>query len=94
MTETHDRLRTFETLALLGASLLSQSKFAEAEPLLLEGYNGMNARDAKSMVPLQIRLAEAGARIIMLYDAWGKKDKADQWRKRLASAADATKPKP
>ena len=30
----------------------------------------------------------------MLYDAWGKKDKADEWRKRLASAADATKPKP
>jgi serine/threonine protein kinase/Tfp pilus assembly protein PilF len=93
-TETQDRLRSFEARALLGASLLSQRKFAEAEPLLLEGYNGMKARDAKSLVPLQNRLAEAGARIIMLYDAWGKKDKADEWRKRLASAADATKPKP
>jgi hypothetical protein len=29
-------------------------------------------------------VADAGARIVQLYDAWGRKDKADEWRKRLA----------
>jgi hypothetical protein len=32
------------------------------------------------------RLAEAGARIVTLSDAWQKKEQAAAWRKRLASA--------
>src|SRR5262249_2408509 len=36
-----DEWRTFETRSLLGASLLGQKKYAEAEPLLLQGYEGM-----------------------------------------------------
>jgi len=44
--------------------------------------------------PAKIYLPEAGARIVALYEAWGKKDKAAEWRKRLAPAADTTKPKP
>ena len=27
--------------------------------------------------------AEAGTRVIALYDAWGKKDKADEWRRKF-----------
>jgi hypothetical protein len=44
----------------------------------------MTAREAKIEAPNKIRLTEAGARIVALYDAWNKRDKADQWRKRLA----------
>ena len=93
LTKTRDNWDTFETRALLGASLLAQTKYAEAEPLLLAGYEGMEAREAKIPPFHKIRLPEAGARIIALYDAWGKKDKADLWRKRLASATGGTKPK-
>jgi hypothetical protein len=75
-----DEWRTFETRSLLGASLLGQKKYAEAEPLLLQGYEGMKAREAKIPAPSKKNLAEAVARIIQLYDAWGKKDRARAWR--------------
>jgi serine/threonine protein kinase/tetratricopeptide (TPR) repeat protein len=74
---------TFETRALLGASLLGRKKNAEAEPLLLAGYEGLKSRSSKIPAPSRKRLAEAGAWIIQLYDAWDKKDKADEWRKKL-----------
>ena len=38
---------TSYTRSLLGGSLLGQGKFAEAEPLILSGYEGMKAREAK-----------------------------------------------
>ena len=38
----------------------------------------------------QHRLAEALARLVQLYDAWGKPDEATRWRTELATAkADA-----
>ena len=39
--------QNFEARSLLGASLLGQKKYAEAEPFLLQGYEGMKAREAK-----------------------------------------------
>jgi hypothetical protein len=40
-------------------------------------------------------LTAAGERVVSLYDAWGKKDKAEEWRKRLApTAAEPARPKP
>ena len=35
---------------LLGGSLLGQHKFAMAEPLLLEGYRGMDERKSRIFV--------------------------------------------
>jgi hypothetical protein len=43
----------------------------------------MKARAAKIPAPNQKNLAKAGARIIQLYDAGGKQDQAEEWRKRL-----------
>ena len=37
----------FDTQSLLGDSLLGQKKYAEAEPLLLSGYEGLKAREAR-----------------------------------------------
>jgi hypothetical protein len=42
--EQPDDWRRFRAETLLGASLAGQKKYAEAEPLLLEGYRGMRAR--------------------------------------------------
>ena len=72
---------------MLGDTLIRQKKFAEAEPLLLSAYEGMKA--ARIQYPRMAspkRLAEAGSRLIVLYDTWGKKDKADEWRKRIGTA--------
>src|SRR5262249_46229493 len=78
-----DDWSTFETRSLLGGSLLSQKKYTEAEPLLLQGFEGLKAREAKIPATSKKRVAEAGARIVRLYDTWGKKGKAEGWRRVL-----------
>jgi tetratricopeptide (TPR) repeat protein len=40
-----DDWRTFNTRSHLGGALLGQKKYAEAEPLLRQGYEGMKARE-------------------------------------------------
>jgi serine/threonine protein kinase len=77
---------TFETRSLLGGILLDRKNYAEAEPLLVSGYEGLQARAAKIPAPAKNRLPEAGARVVALYAAWGKNDKAAEWRARLSSA--------
>jgi tetratricopeptide (TPR) repeat protein len=73
---------TFSTRSQLGGCLLSEKKYAEAEPLLLLGYDGMKAREAKIPEPQKKRLSEAGERIVRLYEALGKREQAEQWRRR------------
>ena len=46
-----DDWQRFRAESLLGASLAGQKKYAEAEPLLLEGYQGMLARKDRIDVP-------------------------------------------
>jgi tetratricopeptide (TPR) repeat protein len=72
--------------SLLGGSLLGQKKYAEAEPLLLAGYEGMRRREDRLPPQGKGQLTTALERLVRLYDAWGKKDKADPWRKKLAEA--------
>src|SRR5262249_10324022 len=56
----------FDAQSLLGGSLLGQKKYADAEPLLLKGYEGMKQRE-RSMEPRdKRRLAEALDRLIEL----------------------------
>jgi serine/threonine protein kinase/tetratricopeptide (TPR) repeat protein len=74
---------TFNTKSMLGGSLLGQKKYAEAESLLLSGYEGMKARENAISLRAQPRMADAIERLIQLYEVTGKKDQADQWRKKL-----------
>jgi non-specific serine/threonine protein kinase/serine/threonine-protein kinase len=84
----------FQVQSLLGESLAGQKKYAEAEPLLLAGYEGLKASQSKSRPDESPRIAEAGSRIVALYEARGNKDKAAEWRKRLDTDTDTTKPNP
>jgi PAS domain-containing protein len=68
--------------SLLGASLAGQKKYAAAEPLLLEGYQGMVARKDRMAVPDWSHLERAREWIFRLYQAWGKPAKAAEWRKK------------
>jgi serine/threonine protein kinase/tetratricopeptide (TPR) repeat protein len=88
-----DRWLTFQTCSLLGASLLNQKKYGEAERLLLQGYEGMKVREAQIPPMAKKRPVEAAERIVKLYEAWGKPEKAAEWRKRLNQPA-ATRPNP
>ena len=78
----------FRALAggLLGGALLGQQKYADAERLLVASYEGMKRREAKILPESKFRLTEALERLVQLYNAWGKKDKADEWRKNLNAA--------
>jgi serine/threonine protein kinase/Tfp pilus assembly protein PilF len=73
----------FNARSILGGALLAQKKYADAEPFLLQGYEGMKEREAKIKRMDRVALTETLERLVQLYDAWGKTDKADQWRNKL-----------
>jgi serine/threonine protein kinase/tetratricopeptide (TPR) repeat protein len=76
--------QTFQAQSLLGAALLGQRAYAEAEPLLVGAYEGLKAREEQ--IPrffVRYHLAEAGARIVRLYEAWGRPEEAAAWRSKL-----------
>jgi serine/threonine protein kinase len=56
----------YQTMSQLGAALAGQTKYAEAEPLILAGYEGLKAREAKIPAPNKPCLTEAADRIVRL----------------------------
>jgi tetratricopeptide (TPR) repeat protein len=90
-----DDWQRFRAESLLGASLAGQKKYVEGERLLLEGYQGMLARKDRIDVPEWYHLDRAREWIIQLYQAWGKPEKAAEWREKLkASKVSAVAVKP
>jgi hypothetical protein len=82
----------FYAMSLLGASLAGQAKYADAEPLLLQGHQGLEQRQA-SMPPYlnpTRRVRESLERVVQLYEAWGKPTQASEWKKKLAEPAQAS----
>jgi len=75
-----DDWQRYRAASLLGASLAGQRKYSEAEPLLLEGYQGMLARKDRIGAPDRYHLDLAHQWLIQLYRAWGKPDKAAEWK--------------
>jgi serine/threonine protein kinase len=65
-----------ETETWLGACLTARGRYEEAETFSLRSYNILKAAPA---VPPRDKEA-AKQRIVKLYDAWGKPDKAAEWR--------------
>jgi tetratricopeptide (TPR) repeat protein len=82
-----DGWTTFNAKSLLGGSLLGQKEYDEAEPLLLAGYQGMKQREGKIPPFAKVRLTEAVERLVQLYVAWGRIEKAAEWRAKLPPAA-------
>src|SRR5262245_50609207 len=74
---------TFDAQLILGIALLGQKKYAEAEPLSLQGYRGMKDCEAHAPAYARVRLTAAIQRLILLYDDWGKPERAAGWRKKL-----------
>jgi hypothetical protein len=78
-----DSWERYNCQSMLGGSLEGQGKYAEAEPLLISGYGGMMRRTAAIPLEEQRVLAQAGERILHLYENWGRSAKAARWRERL-----------
>jgi len=68
--------------SLLGGSLAGQRKYAEAEPLLIEGYQGMLARRTQLEPWDSYHLDRSREWLMQLYQAWGQPAKAAEWRKK------------
>ncbi len=81
-----DDWTTFDAKSMLGEALLDQKRYAEAEPLLLSGYEGMKQREDTIPPQDRHRLTSALQRLVHLYEAWGKQDKAAQWQKEMKTA--------
>jgi tetratricopeptide (TPR) repeat protein len=82
----------FATMSQLGAALAGREQYAEAEPLLIDGFEGLKARQDKIPAQQKKSLAEAAARIVPFYESWGKPEKADEWREKLKAPDPAAKP--
>ena len=67
-----DLWTTFDTKSLLGAALLGQKMYEQAEPLIIAGYEGLKARESKVPNDAKPRVTEARDRIFALYESWGK----------------------
>ena len=81
-----DSYPRFLAMSLLGGALLGQGKCAEAEPLVVAGYEGMKAREAKVAAPYKFHLSEAAERVVGLYEAWDKPEQARAWAEKLGLA--------
>jgi eukaryotic-like serine/threonine-protein kinase len=79
-----DDWRTFAARSLLGGCLLRQKKYAEAEPALLSGYEGMHQRETVIPPTDEPRLREASQRLVQLYEATDRPDQAARWKQKLA----------
>jgi hypothetical protein len=61
----------------LGGQLLARRAFVEAEALLLQGHAALAADERTN----KEQVADARARIVRLYEAWGRATDAARWRK-------------
>ena len=73
----------FHTMSQLGGALGGERKYADAEPVVIAGHDGMKAREAKMPATAKKDLADSEARIIPFYEAWGKTEKVAEWRAKL-----------
>ena len=91
-SEQPDAWTTANARSLVGGALSGQKRYADAEPLLIAGYEEMKRREASIPATSVFRMREAGERIVALYEAWGKPEKASEWRERVGVAADSRNP--
>jgi hypothetical protein len=76
-----DDVRRYEAMSFLGLALMG--RHADAEPLIVAGYEEMKAREARIAVPDRSLLRAAAERVVHLYEEWGKPDRAAEWKDKL-----------
>ena len=88
--QSPDDWRTFNTKSMLGGALLGQGRYADAEPLLVAGYEGMKQRETAIPEQGKDRFPEALDRLIELYTAMDKPDEVQKWQAERAKYAAVT----
>jgi serine/threonine protein kinase len=78
-----EKYRHFYSMSVLGAALLGQKKYADAESLLLQGYGGMKQwKVGRPAADIRL-LTDAGERVVHFYEETNQPEKARAWRERL-----------
>jgi serine/threonine protein kinase len=62
--------------SVLGACLTAEGQYREAEGLLLRAHTGLESSRGRD----HARTAEARRRLVELYEAWGRPDRASAWK--------------
>jgi tetratricopeptide (TPR) repeat protein len=91
-TRTPDSWRAFDGRCILGATLLAQKKYADAEPLLLAGYEGMKQREQQAPKAIRTELKFPLQDQVRLYEETGRQDRVVEWKQKLAEWEKAGKP--
>jgi hypothetical protein len=82
--------RTFELRGFLGGVLLEQREYAQAEQLLIAGYEGLAQRTDRLPWEAQPRVEEALERPVRFYRATANLAKTDEWNQKLNAFAGAS----
>ena len=61
---------------MLGACLTAERRYPEAEALLLRAHAGLETSRGRD----HERTVETRERLVALYEAWGRPDRAAPWR--------------
>jgi hypothetical protein len=86
---------TFNAMSLLGGSLLEQTKYADAAPLLADGYRGLKERESRLPPEVrQLRLREALDRLVRLAEATDRPAETTKWRAEYAALPAEPAPPP
>jgi eukaryotic-like serine/threonine-protein kinase len=78
--------RRFTAMSRLGGALMGQRRYAEAEPLVVQGYEGMKLHEARIPAGGFNILLEAADQVVALYEAWDKPRQATEWKEKLGLA--------
>ena len=89
-----DAWHRFSVMSHLGAALVGQKKYDQAEPFLVEGYEGMKARAAQipEKRPTRLdksQLEDAASRLVSFYETTANVEKAAAFRAKLGPTASA-----
>jgi serine/threonine protein kinase len=75
--------REYNACSMLGLAMLQQGKYAEAEPLLLRGQEGIARLEPEIPSNTFVPPRRALEWLVKLYKEWGKPDQADLWKRKL-----------
>jgi hypothetical protein len=83
-----DDWQRYRCESVLGETLAAQRKYAEAEPLLISGYQGLLQRKSKISSDSLVNLENAGQWLVAFYRETNRPAKAAEWQTRIRGGLD------
>ena len=80
-----DSWQYWNVSSMLGAMLLNQKKYEQAEPLLVSAHEGLKRQESQLPESAREFVAVSLQRLIDLYEQWGKEEEAKKWRQAHSS---------